>query len=58
VPVALLRFAQHRRGAAQPPILDRVSEDVETALVVHGELARDPAGFLKREDLPEVLLGV
>ena len=35
--------------AAQAAILDGVFEEVETTLVVHGELGRDEAGFLEGE---------
>src|SRR5947208_3306771 len=46
----------HERGrAAQAAVLDTVLEDVEPALVVHGELRRDAAKLLEREDLCEVL---
>src|SRR5436309_4644307 len=46
----------HERGrAAQAAVLDAVLEDVEPALVVHGELRRDAAELLEREDLCEVL---
>src|SRR5207245_4296303 len=46
----------HERGrAAQAAVLKAVLEDVETALVVHGELRRDAAELLEREDLGEAL---
>jgi hypothetical protein len=36
---------------------DRVVDDVEVALVVHGELARNPARLLEREQRIEIVLG-
>jgi len=48
-----LRPGDRRDPDASP--LNAVLEDVEAALVIHGELRRDAAQLLEREDLCEVL---
>ncbi len=44
-------FADKGDGPAEAAVLDGVLEEVEPALVVHGERGRDAAGVLEGEDL-------